>query len=145
MVSNADDDRTRANPFIRRFVRVIIIDGSPSGIAAIERFFCRSNGGFCNGFIKLTICNCSKCPRLIDHAGNGIWKRRVFHSIEYHCPYGNLSSVGFPTRFRRNDPRQQIDIVLGVSGVGRRIPEEIPRAFSVFGPAIPSTESPLSL
>ena len=114
MLADLDDDRAGADPLIRRGDRVIVIDCAAGGIPAVERVLCGAVAAFRYRLIELPVVQAGEGAFLINHAGNGIGKRRVFHPVEHDRAYRNLAGIRFPAGFSRYQPRKQVVIALAV-------------------------------
>lgn len=55
MLPNAGDDRTGANPTVRGFVGIVIVESAAGGVGAIEGIPCSAAGRVGDRFIDLTV------------------------------------------------------------------------------------------
>ena len=79
MSPNGVDHRAGTNPFVGSRFRIVIINGAAGRIPSVKGVLSGPISTFCHRLIKLTVVQTGEGAVLINHAGDGVGKRGVFH------------------------------------------------------------------
>ena len=93
MLPNAGDDRTGANPTVRGFVGIVIVESAAGGVGAIEGIPCSAAGRVGDRFIDLTVGDGGEGSGLVDDPGEGVGEGGMLHPVQDHRSHGHLPDV----------------------------------------------------
>ena len=99
MLPNAGDDRTGANPTVRGFVGIVIVESAAGGVGAIEGIPCSAAGRVGDRFIDLTVGDGGEGSGLVDDAGDAVGEGGGFHPIEDNGTDSDLTDIRFSAGF----------------------------------------------
>ena len=120
MLPNAGDDRTGANPTVRGFVGIVIVESAAGGVGAIERIPCSAAGRVGDRFIDLTVGDGGEGSGLVDDAGDAVGEGGGFHPIEDNGTDSDLTDIRFSAGFGGDDAGKQFQIGIGNRCAGGR-------------------------
>lgn len=120
MLPNAGDDRTGANPTVRGFVGIVIVESAAGGVGAIEGIPCSAAGRVGDRFIDLTVGDGGEGSGLVDDAGDAVGEGGGFHPIEDNGTDSDLTDIRFSAGFGGDDAGKQFQIGIGNRCAGGR-------------------------